>query len=95
MPHFHLSIQSFADPVLQGMKRNYDAVLLDTVLQKFRALQRNDGILISLGADLIVGFPGETEEDFAATCRGVATYHIDKLHVFPFSAHTKGQTVPA
>jgi tRNA A37 methylthiotransferase MiaB len=95
MPHFHLSIQSFADPVLRAMKRNYDAKLLETVLKKFRKLQRSDAAHISLGADLIVGFPGETQEDFLATCAGVQTFAINKLHIFPFSAHTKGQTVPA
>ena len=95
MPHFHLSIQSFASPVLQGMKRNYDAGLLDVVLKNFHSLKRAQEEKISLGADIIVGFPGETEEDFQLTVEGVEKYGITKLHAFPFSAHTQGQTIPA
>lgn len=93
LPHFHLSIQSFADPVLQAMKRNYSAADLDRVLKQFSKIKTS--VPVSLGADIIVGFPGETEEDFQETMDGVAKYKITKLHAFPFSAHTQGQTIPA
>lgn len=49
----------------------------------------------SVWADLIVGFPWESEEDFEETMKGVKEFGINKLHVFPFSAHRKGDSVPA
>jgi len=65
MPHFHLSIQSFSNGVLQRMRRNYDSEILGNVLTKIRSLKRE--IPVSLGADIIVGFPGETEKEFQET----------------------------
>ena len=93
LPHFHYSIQSFSDKVLKLMRRNYDSKLLDRVLKQTRQLHTTNEI--SIGADLIVGFPGETEADFLETLKGVVTYGITKLHAFPFSDHHKGETVPA
>lgn len=52
MPHFHLSIQSFSDGVLQRMRRNYDSQTLDKVLKKIRSLKRE--IPVSIGADIII-----------------------------------------
>ncbi|MDR0649992.1 MAG: hypothetical protein LBG59_00870 [Candidatus Peribacteria bacterium] len=95
LPHFHYAIQSFSDTVLQHMKRNYDAQHLKTILQRTRKLKRPQSELISLGADLIIGFPGESEEDFLKTLQGVEEYGITKLHAFPFSDHHKGETIPA
>ncbi|MDR3168681.1 MAG: hypothetical protein LBU27_02800 [Candidatus Peribacteria bacterium] len=87
------------------MKRNYNKKLLDTVLRKTRNLHKTPPFIkggmgdfsrrISIGADLIVGFPGETEADFLETLNGIETYNITKLHAFPFSDHHKGETVPA
>ena len=56
-PHFHLSIQSFSDTVLKLMNRAYDSKKLDEVLKKLRNLNRPDAELVSIGADLISGFP--------------------------------------
>ena len=56
-PHFHLSIQSFSDTVLKLMNRAYDSKKLDEVLKKLRNLNRSDAELVSIGADLISGFP--------------------------------------
>jgi MiaB/RimO family radical SAM methylthiotransferase len=95
LPHFHYSIQSFSDNVLQKMKRNYTADQLTTTLKRTRKLQRPQSSLISLGADIIVGFPGETESDFLETLKGIEEYGITKLHAFPFSDHHKGETIPA
>lgn len=69
------------------MRRNYSAAHLAEILKKIRSLKRPHAELISLGADLITGFPGETEEDFEETLRGVEKFEITKLHAFPFSAH--------
>lgn len=95
LPHFHLSIQSFSDNILHRMNRGYSKQQLETVLQKFRSLQRPDLDYLSLGADLITGFPGETEEDFAEILQGVQDYQINKLHAFPFSDHHRGEKIPA
>jgi tRNA A37 methylthiotransferase MiaB len=98
LPHFHYSIQSFSDKVLKLMKRNYDNTLLNTVLKKTRQLAPARGYNsppISIGADIIVGFPGETEIDFLETVKGVEKHEITKLHIFPFSDHHKGETIPA
>jgi MiaB/RimO family radical SAM methylthiotransferase len=93
MPHFHISIQHFSDNVLKSMNRNYDNKHLTKTLKKFQALKRPD--LISLWADLIIGFPWETAQDFQEMLDGISNYNITKVHAFPFSWHTKGESVPA
>ncbi|HPK28201.1 MAG TPA: radical SAM protein [Candidatus Absconditabacterales bacterium] len=95
LPHFHISIQSFSDKVLKLMNRNYNKDLLDDVINKLKNLDRPDKEQISIGADIIVGFPGETEQDFQETIDGIIRHKINKVHAFPFSAHTKGESVPA
>jgi threonylcarbamoyladenosine tRNA methylthiotransferase MtaB len=95
LPHFHVSIQHFDDTVLKRMNRNYDGAVLDRVLMGLRNLDRPDREFISIGADLIVGFPGETEEQFTSMLDAVQKYKITKLHAFPFSPHQKGESVPA
>lgn len=95
LPHFHFSIQSFSDIVLQKMNRNYGAAVLDDVLTKIRKLQRPDADSISIGADIIVGFPYETQEEFQKTFDALERYGVTKLHAFPFSPHQKGETVVA
>jgi threonylcarbamoyladenosine tRNA methylthiotransferase MtaB len=95
LPHFHVSIQHFDDTVLKRMNRNYDSKILDRVMTGLRNLDRPDREFISIGADLIVGFPGETEEQFTTMLNAVQKYQITKLHAFPFSPHQKGETVPA
>jgi threonylcarbamoyladenosine tRNA methylthiotransferase MtaB len=77
------------------MKRNYTAKQLKQVLKKTRQLQRPQAELISIGADIITGFPGESEADVLETLNGIQEFGITKLHAFPFSAHQKGERVPA
>ncbi|MCX6823124.1 MAG: radical SAM protein [candidate division SR1 bacterium] len=93
LPHFHLSIQSFSDGVLQRMRRNYTSKILTNVLTKFRALKKS--VPVSLGADIIIGFPGETEEEFQETIKGIQKFKINKVHSFPFSDHHIGEKIPA
>lgn len=93
MPHFHISIQHFSDNILKSMNRNYDNKHLTQTLKKFQTLKRPD--LISIWADLIVWFPWETKADFQQMLNSITTYNITKLHEFPFSWHTKGESVPA
>ena len=95
LPHFHFSIQSFSDNVLKAMNRNYDSQRLDYVLTKIRNLDRPDKDQISIWADIIVWFAGETDDDFQQTVEWIKKYKITKLHVFPFSSHDKGESIPA
>jgi len=94
-PHFHFSIQSGSSNTLKSMARHYDWDYMRRLLGKIRTIDRKDGVEISIWADLIVWFPWESEEDFMDTYKLVADYKITKLHAFPFSAHTMGESVPA
>ncbi len=94
-PHFHFSIQSGSSSTLKSMARHYDGDYMRKLLKKTREATREDKVSISIGADLIVWFPGETEEDFMDTYNLVKDYQITKVHAFPFSAHTMGESVPA
>lgn len=94
-PHFHFSIQSWSSKILKAMKRHYDGVYMRQLLEKTRNIHRKDSVSISIGADLIVGFPGETEQDFQETLELVERFGITKLHGFPFSNHDFGEHVPA
>lgn len=80
-PHAHLPVQSGADPVLAAMGRGYRR---DLVLAAIEALRRVKGDPF-LAADIIVGFPGETDEDFSATLELCRTAGFAWIHAFPFS----------
>jgi len=80
-PHLHLSMQSGSDAVLRRMRRRQTAA--EFLAQCDRARRALDHP--ALTTDVIVGFPGETDEDFAATCRAVESAGFSKLHVFRFS----------
>jgi threonylcarbamoyladenosine tRNA methylthiotransferase MtaB len=80
-PHFHLSVQSGSDTVLARMGRRYKAAAVERVCAGLRAAKDDP----FLACDIITGFPGETEADFAATytlCKRVA---FTWIHAFPFS----------
>ena len=94
-PHFHYSVQSGSSNVLQWMKRHYDGAYIKNILQKTKAIKRDDGIDISLWADIIVWFPWETEEDFMETYNLIKEVWIQKVHAFPFSPHEMWESVPA
>lgn len=81
-PHVHLPIQSGSDRVLKRMARLYRRDTIDRVLENFqRALPH-----VAIGTDMIVGFPGESDDDFAATCDLVERSPLTYVHVFPYSA---------
>ncbi len=82
MPHFHLSVQSGDDLILRRMKRRHGRA--DTI--KFCDEVRAARPEASFGADLIAGFPTESEEMFENTLRLVDEAGLSTLHVFPFSA---------
>lgn len=94
-PHFHYSVQSWSSKILKAMRRHYDWEYMRNLLEKTKNLVREDGVEISIWADLIVWFPWETEEDFADTYNLVKDWLITKVHAFPFSAHKLGESVPA
>ncbi len=80
-PHFHLSLQSGCDKTLHNMNRHYTAAEYKTACNLLRQYMP----LCGLTTDLIVGFPGETEEDFAESLRFVERCGLGKVHVFPYS----------
>jgi threonylcarbamoyladenosine tRNA methylthiotransferase MtaB len=91
----HLSIQSGSTNILSGMKRHYDGKQVRSVLTWLRSIERADGVRLNIGADLIVGFPGESESDFHDSFELIETYGITQLHAFPFSPHIDHYNVPA
>ena len=80
-PHLHIPIQSGDDEILKKMNRNYDRSLLSGLVQELH--QRIPKL--SIGADLIVGFPGETDEKFKETYELIQSVPLSYLHIFPFS----------
>ncbi len=80
-PHFHLSLQSMCDKTLKGMNRNYS---VDEALKLIEKLHENFDLPF-LGSDIIVGFPGETDEDFKETLKNISSAKLSKIHVFPYS----------
>ena len=82
MPHFHLSIQAGDDMVLKRMKRRHGRSDAIALCERIRSL-RPDAVF---GADLIAGFPTETEAMFANTLRLVEEAGLTWLHVFPYSS---------
>ncbi|MBE6548184.1 MAG: tRNA (N(6)-L-threonylcarbamoyladenosine(37)-C(2))-methylthiotransferase MtaB [Ruminococcaceae bacterium] len=87
-PHFHLSMQSGSSAVLAGMKRKYNA---DQAMRAVKLL-RDAFPTLQLTTDIIVGFPGETEQDFEQSCALVENARFLMVHVFPYS---KRQGTPA
>ena len=94
-PHFHYSVQSGSSNVLKAMARHYDWKYMRKLLEKTKNLHREDWVEISIWADLIMWFPGETHEDFMDTYNLIKDGLITKVHAFPFSAHTMWESVPA
>lgn len=79
--HLHLPLQSGCDKILQSMHRPYDTVRFKNLLADIRR-QVPD---VAITTDIIVGFPGETEEDFATTLRFAEECGFAKMHIFPYS----------
>ena len=80
--HLHLPLQAGSDSVLRAMNRHYDTAAFAALLADVR--RAVPGVAIS--TDIIVGFPGETEEDFAAGMDFVRQMGFARMHVFPYSA---------
>ena len=82
-PQFHLSLQSGCSKTLRAMRRPYTAEQYAAVADKLRAAFGAGNV--SLATDVIVGFPGETEEDFVQSMAFVTEQKFLKVHVFPYS----------
>jgi len=80
-PHVHLPVQSGSDRVLAAMKRGYTALEYRSIVRRLRQARQD----ISLSSDFIVGFPGETEADFAATLRLAREAEFDASFSFIYS----------
>ena len=81
-PHAHLPVQSGSDSVLRAMRRGYSAADIRSLAGELRRINPNMG----LTADIIAGFPGETDEDVQATLDLLSECGFHRLHLFPFSA---------
>lgn len=81
MDHFHIPLQSGDDDILKAMRRKYTVADYKRIIGKIMAAFPNAGI----GADIIVGFPGETKEQFENTFNLLKELPITHFHVFPYS----------
>lgn len=90
--HLHIPLQAGSDTVLQAMNRKYLTNYFENKVKKIREIRPD----ISLTTDVIVGFPGETEEEFQETLKFISKIKFTKVHVFPYSRRkgTKADTMP-
>jgi threonylcarbamoyladenosine tRNA methylthiotransferase MtaB len=80
-PHFHLSLQSGCDATLRRMNRRYSTEEYRTIVKELRSHIKD----VSITTDIIVGFPGESEEEFKATYEFLRELKLAKLHIFKYS----------
>ena len=81
MPHFHIPLQSGSDKILSKMRRRYTSNLFKNRVFEIKSKIPN----ASIGVDVIVGFPSETEDDFLTTYNFINSLDISYLHVFTYS----------
>ena len=79
--HFHLSLQSGCDETLKRMNRKYNTEIFREIVERLRKAYKD----VILTTDIIVGFPGETEEEFNQTYEFLNEIKFYKMHVFPYS----------
>ena len=91
-PHLHIPLQSGCDRILRAMNRPYDTALFADAVARCRQEVDN----ITIGADVLTGFPGESEEDFGETFAFLDRLRLPHLHVFPSSDRpgTPASTMP-
>ena len=96
VPHFHIPLQSGSDQLLKSMRRRYDTKLYSDKIEKIKKLMPN----ACIGVDVIVGYPGETDEEFNKTMNFLKSLPISYLHVFTYSeranttAPRMGEVIP-
>lgn len=79
--HLHLPVQAGSDRVLMGMKRGYTILEYKSIIRKIREIRPD----LSLSSDFIIGFPGETDEDFERTMKLVEELNFDNSYSFVYS----------
>lgn len=89
VPHFHVPLQSGSDVVLKKMRRRYLSKLYVDRVTQIKAVMPQ----ACIGVDVIVGFPGETEEEFLTTYRFLSELDIAYLHVFTYSERPNTEAV--
>lgn len=80
-PHFHISLQNGSDRILNSMRRKYNTEMIEKSVSYIRSKMPN----VNFSADVIVGFPGESDEDFDMTCQLVQRIGFLHLHIFTYS----------
>lgn len=80
-PHLHISMQSLSDTVLKRMNRRNSAQDIKNLVSKLKQIQPD----INIGGDIIVGFPGETDDEFNETLIRLSDWDINYFHVFSYS----------
>ncbi len=81
MPHFHIPLQSGSDNILKLMKRRYNTkIFADRINKVYKKVPD-----VFFGIDVIIGFPGETNEDFKTTYNLLNSLPVSYLHIFPYS----------
>ena len=88
----HIPLQAGSNEVLKLMNRKYDLNFFYNKIKEIRSIRPN----ISITTDVLVGFPGETEEMFCQTIKTCKELELTKIHVFPFSLrkNTKAEMLP-
>ena len=81
----HIPIQSGSDTVLKRMRRKYT---MEFFAERLDQIERSYCLDLAVTSDVIVGFPGETEEEFMETYNFVKEHKFSELHVFPYSKRT-------
>ena len=92
LPHFHIPLQSGCDKILAKMRRRYNTEMFRSKIELIRAKIPD----FFLGIDVIVGFPGESDEDFRTTYNFLESIKPSFLHIFPYSrrANTPAAIMP-
>ena len=83
-PHLHVCVQAGEDRILKQMRRNYDTAYYQELMARAREALPD----AALGSDIIVGFPGETEDDFQRSMEFFDSLPLTYFHVFPYSVRT-------
>jgi len=89
MPHYHIPLQSGSDKILRAMRRRYDTKRYKDLIKKINDINPE----ASIGVDVIVGFPGESEEDFLDTYNFLNELNITYLHVFSYSERRRTEAI--
>ena len=89
LPHFHIPLQSGSDHILKAMRRRYNSELFVRRINKIESIMPD----ASIGVDVIVGFPGESEENFQETYELLKQLDVSYLHVFSYSQRDNTEAV--